>query len=189
MGRLAAMWPLVVYVVLVLALFVRFEDPERRRRPMHVEATAEDVRWVRRQHRVFYALLFAAPLEWWWRGRPAAAMQLVGVALFLAGVIGYRVAGGALGDQLSPLIAPRPPERLVDSGPYRRLRHPMYLAELAMAVGAPLTLGSCATLVLSAAFTAIIVRRIGLEERLLRERVPGYTAYAARTYRLIPYVY
>jgi protein-S-isoprenylcysteine O-methyltransferase Ste14 len=189
MRPLAAMWPLLLYVVLLLALFVRFEDPERRRRPMHLEATSEDVVWVRRQHRVFYALLLAAPLEWWWRGRPAASTQLAGVALFLAGVVGYRVAGGALGDQLSPLIAPRVPEQLVDHGPYRRLRHPMYLAELAMALGAPLALGARATLILAAAFASIIVRRIGLEERLLRERVPGYTAYAARTYRLIPYVY
>jgi protein-S-isoprenylcysteine O-methyltransferase Ste14 len=189
MSRLAGMWPLLAYVVLVLALFVRFEDPERRRPAMHLEATAEDVRWVRRQHRVFYALLLAAPFEWWWRGRPAVSSQLAGVALFLTGVVGYRLAGGALGDQLSPLIAPRLPERLIDSGPYRRLRHPMYLAELGMALGAPLTLGAWASLIVTAAFTAIIVRRIALEERVLRERVPGYAAYAARTYRLIPYVY
>lgn len=183
------MWPLLLYIGLVLALFVRFQDPERARRPMHLEATPDDVRWVRRQHRVFYALLLAAPLEWWWRGRPATAGQLAGAALFLAGVVGYRAAGGALGDQLSPLIAPRAPELLVDHGPYRRLRHPMYLAELGMALGAPLTLAARTTLTLTAAFTLIIVRRIDLEERVLRERVPGYTAYAARTYRLIPYVY
>jgi protein-S-isoprenylcysteine O-methyltransferase Ste14 len=183
------MWPLAVYLGLVLALFVRIGDPGRRPRAAHLVASAGDVRVVRRQHRVFYALLLAAPVEWWWRGRPAEWIQLLGAALFLAGVVGYRAAGGALGAQLSPLVAPSEPARLVDRGMYARLRHPMYLAELAMAAGAAGTLAARVSAVLALAFAAIVVRRIALEERLLRARLPEYAAYAARTYRMIPYVY
>lgn len=183
------MWPLVAYAGLVCALFVRFGDAGRPRRHPHLVASAADLRLVRRQHRVFYTLLLAAPLEWWWRGRPAGAGQLVGVALFLAGVVGYRVAGGALGEQLSPLVAPAEPARLVVHGPYGLLRHPMYTAELAMAGGAPWTLAACWSAVLAAAFAALLLRRISVEERALRGRLPEYDGYAGRTYRLIPYVY
>jgi len=94
---------------------VRFDYPARGRYDATgLVASVTDVRLVRAQHRIFYALLLAAPVEWWWRGRPAAWGQLVGVAIFLAGVVAYRIAGAALGEQLSPLVAPREPARLVD---------------------------------------------------------------------------
>jgi len=183
------MWPLAAYVALVLALFVRFDDPARPRHHGPLVASVHDLRVVRRQHRVFYALLVAAPIEWWWRGRPAAAHQLLGALLFLGGVVGYRVAGGTLGAQLSPLIAPREPARLVAHGLYGRVRHPMYAAELAMAAGAPWMLAALFSAGLAAVFAAVVLRRMRLEERALRERLPEYVAYAGRTSRIIPYVY
>ncbi len=173
----------------MLALFVRFDDPAQARRHGELVASLDDLRIVRRQHRVFYALLVAAPLEWWWRGGPAAAHQLVGALLFLAGVVGYRVAGGTLGEHLSPLVAPREPARLVAHGVYGRVRHPMYGAELAMAVGAPWTLGAVVSAALTLAFAGVLARRMSIEERALRERLPEYAAYAARTSRIIPHVY
>lgn len=148
-----------------------------------------DVRLVRWQHRLFYALLIAVPLEWLVRGRPVGWWQFAGGVVLLAGVVGYRVAGGALGQQLSPLVAPREPARLVAEGLYGRLRHPMYLAELAMAVGAPWLLAARGSGVLAVAFALVVLRRIAIEEHALRLRLPEYAAYAARTYRLIPYVY
>ncbi len=95
-----------------------------------------------------------APCEWWLGGRPAGVGQLLGAGLACAGVVGYRRAGRMLGDHLSPLIAPAEPATLVERGPYRRVRHPMYLAELAMAFGVPLLLGARWTLVVSAALRA-----------------------------------
>jgi protein-S-isoprenylcysteine O-methyltransferase Ste14 len=177
-------------VGLAFALFVRVTDAPPARRPLDLDATTPaHLRLVRRQHRLFYALLVAAPVEWLARGRPADWLQLAGAALFLAGVVGYRRAGWALGERLSPLVAPREPAALVDRGPYRRVRHPMYLAELAMALGAPLTLAAILSLVVTLAFTAVVLRRIAVEERVLAERVPGYRAYVRRTSRLVPHVY
>jgi protein-S-isoprenylcysteine O-methyltransferase Ste14 len=144
---------------------------------------------VRRHHVAFYALVLAAPLEWWLRGRAAAWPQLVGAGVMFAGVIGYRRAGRALGDQLSPLVAPAEPAVLIAGGPYRVLRHPMYLAELAIAFGAPLLLAAWWTLWLAAVFAVLVLRRIAIEERVLAARFPEYAAYQARTSRLVPYVY
>jgi protein-S-isoprenylcysteine O-methyltransferase Ste14 len=178
-----------VYLGLLVGLFVRFGDPEHARHEGSLVASEGDVRLVRWQHRLFYALLAAAPLEWLVGGRPSGWSQVGGGLVFLAGVAGYRVAGGALGAQLSPLVAPREPARLVTEGLYGRLRHPMYLAELTIAAGAPWLLAAKASAVLAVAFAAVVLRRIAIEEQALRRRLPEYATYAARTYRLIPYVY
>lgn len=173
----------------VAALFVRFVDPAATRAPRQLVASDADLAIVRRHHAVFYGLLGAAPVEWLLRGRPAGAAQLLGALLLLGGILVYRRAGRALGDQLGPLIAPAEPAVLVERGPYGRLRHPMYLAELAMAFGAPALLAARWTMVLSLLFTVLVIRRIAVEERALVERLPAYQMYAARTARLIPYVY
>jgi protein-S-isoprenylcysteine O-methyltransferase Ste14 len=178
-----------MYVAGLLALFVRFVEPDAARAPRHLVANAADLAMVRRHHAAFYALLLAAPLEWWLRGRPSALAQIAGAGLTFAGIFGYRSAGRGLGDQLSPLVAPCEPAALVERGPYRRIRHPMYLAELAIAFGVPILLGAEATLAVSALFTVLVLHRIEVEERLLTARLPGYPAYAARTSRLIPHVY
>ena len=187
--RLTGWWPLAVYGALLFALFVRFVDPAITRRPLQLRATPAELRLVRIHHRLFYAILIAAPIEWALRGRPAGCPQLLAAALFLAGVIGYRRAGAALGEQLSPLLAPREPAALVERGPYRHVRHPMYGAQLAMALGAPLTLGAVATSALALGLALVLRRRMAIEERLLGERLPAYDAYVRRTSRLVPRVY
>jgi len=78
---------------------------------------------------------------------------------------------------------------VVTDGPYRRVRHPMYRAEVAMAVGAPLILGATATLFLSAVFAGLVLYRIRLEEDALARRADAYRPYAERTNRLFPHVY
>ena len=154
-----------------------------------MEGSERELRIVRFHHRLFYAILLAASVEWVVRGRPGSWVQFAAAGLFLGGIVGYRRAGGALGMQLSPLLAPREPAAMVEDGPYRGLRHPMYLAQLAMAVGAALSMGARVTLVLVLALAVVLVHRIRVEESLLMERLPAYRAYAKRTYRLIPYVY
>ena len=173
----------------LLALFVRFVDPEATRAPRHLVASAADLAMVRRHHVLFYALLVLSPCEWWVGGRPAGVGQLLGMGLACAGVVGYRRAGRMLGEHLTPVIAPAEPATLVERGPYRRVRHPMYLAELAMAFGVPLLLGARWTLVVSVLFALAVVQRIRVEEQALAARLPAYPEYATRTFRLIPHVY
>jgi protein-S-isoprenylcysteine O-methyltransferase Ste14 len=183
------MWVFALYVALLLALFVRVRTEPVDHSPLVPPPTPAHLALVRWQHRIFYALLVAAPIEWWLRGRPAGWLGITGAVLFGLGIVAYRKAGGALGAQLSPLIAPREPARLIEMGLYRRLRHPMFLAEIAMACGAALTLEARISALLAIVFAAVVLRRIAVEEHALATRFPEYRAYAARTYRLIPYVY
>lgn len=138
---------------------------------------------------MFYALLLAAPVEWLLAGPTPGWRVLLGGSLLGAGVWGYRTMARTLGPHLGPLVAPTEPAGLVEHGWYRHVRHPMYLGEIAMAVGAAVMLGRWLSGVLAVVFTALVVHRIGKEEAALRERLPAYADYARRTARLIPHVY
>jgi protein-S-isoprenylcysteine O-methyltransferase Ste14 len=75
---------------------------------------------------------------------------------------------------------------LVTRGPYRLVRHPVYLAELGVCAG--LVVGAPTTWNLSAAAVLLAAQlvRMRLEERALEREFPEYAAYAARTPRLLP---
>jgi len=76
--------------------------------------------------------------------------------------------------------------RLVTSGPYRLVRHPLYLAEEVAMVGAVVEFLSIYAVALLAAQIAFQLARTHYEERVLREAFPEYEAYRAQTCRLIP---
>ena len=78
-------------------------------------------------------------------------------------------------------------QRVVETGPYGWVRHPMYSGALCQAVFAPLALGSYwAEVVVAPAIAAVVVRLLA-EERLLGQELPGYAAYMKKTrFRLVP---
>jgi protein-S-isoprenylcysteine O-methyltransferase Ste14 len=77
--------------------------------------------------------------------------------------------------------------RVVSSGPYAWVRHPMYSGTVLFFVGAPLLLGSWWGAAMSPLFALLFAVRAGIEERALVAGLPGYADYAARVrYRLVP---
>jgi protein-S-isoprenylcysteine O-methyltransferase Ste14 len=81
-------------------------------------------------------------------------------------------------------------QRVIDSGPYRVVRHPMYSAVMPLLVGMSLWLGSFAGAIVSIVPTVLIGIRAVLEEKFLRRELPGYAEYITRTrFRMIPYVW
>lgn len=79
---------------------------------------------------------------------------------------------------------------VVSSGPYRFVRHPMYVGAILMYLATPLLLGSLWALALSVLICGLFVVRTALEDRTLRRELPGYEAFSARTrYRLVPGVW
>jgi protein-S-isoprenylcysteine O-methyltransferase Ste14 len=77
--------------------------------------------------------------------------------------------------------------RVVDSGPYAWVRHPMYSGAIVFFVGAALLLGSWWGVAMSLLFVVLFAIRAGIEERTLTAGLPDYADYAARVrYRLLP---
>jgi protein-S-isoprenylcysteine O-methyltransferase Ste14 len=145
--------------------------------------------WVALQALLMLAVLglgfagpgWSGPARWWLKG--AAAL------LVLAGMLVVVSASRALGSGLTPF--PRPPQsgRLVESGPYTVVRHPIYSGGILFFVGISLALSWWA-LVGTTFLAAFWALKASVEERLLAERYPAYADYRKRTrYRLIPYVY
>jgi protein-S-isoprenylcysteine O-methyltransferase Ste14 len=77
--------------------------------------------------------------------------------------------------------------RVISSGPYALVRHPMYGGTMLFFVGAPLLLGSSWGVAMSPLFAMLFAFRIAIEERALLAGLPGYADYTARVrYRLVP---
>jgi protein-S-isoprenylcysteine O-methyltransferase Ste14 len=80
--------------------------------------------------------------------------------------------------------------RVVSTGPYAYVRHPMYLGLALFILSSPLLLGSWCGLALAPVLIAVVAVRAVLEERMLAEKLAGYAEYAARVrYRLIPLIW
>jgi protein-S-isoprenylcysteine O-methyltransferase Ste14 len=81
-------------------------------------------------------------------------------------------------------------QQVVSTGPYRYVRHPMYATAIIFVIGTSLLLGSWYGLFCGVPLIGLIAWRAVLEERTLREELPGYNDYIARVrYRLIPHVW
>ena len=81
-------------------------------------------------------------------------------------------------------------QKVISTGPYAYVRHPMYAATLWLFVGVPLALGSWWTIVLIVPFLPILLWRLLDEERILRRDLPGYIEYTQKVrYRLVPYIW
>jgi protein-S-isoprenylcysteine O-methyltransferase Ste14 len=80
--------------------------------------------------------------------------------------------------------------RLIDTGPYAIVRHPMYASALFYIIGAPLLLGSWIGLAVVPLMLIGMAPRAVREENLLRQELPGYADYMNRVrWRLIPHVW
>jgi len=79
--------------------------------------------------------------------------------------------------------------RLVTRGPYRYVRHPLYLVSVIASIGAMMQFEQPWAFLLVAAADALQIARLHYEERVLGDAFPEYAEYAARTWRILPGVY
>jgi len=80
--------------------------------------------------------------------------------------------------------------KVITTGPYKYVRHPMYSGMIILYLSFPLSLGSFYALILSLAFIFLIILRTYLEDKTLQKELSGYHEYAKRVrYRLVPGVW
>ena len=113
----------------------------------------------------------------------------VGTAIFL---LSYALFGEVLRDNryLSRVIEVRKDQKVVDSGLYGIVRHPMYFATLFLFLSMPLVLNSLPSFIVMLSYIPIIVKRIRNEEEVLEKELTGYKEYKQKVrYRLVPFIY
>jgi protein-S-isoprenylcysteine O-methyltransferase Ste14 len=90
----------------------------------------------------------------------------------------------------SATIELAPDQKVISTGPYALVRHPMYASAFFMLLGAPIALGSWWGLLAVAAMLPALIWRLIDEEKFLAANLPGYMTYKATVrYRLIPHVW
>ena len=169
-------------------------DPALLERRMHAGPTAE----ARPAQKVimlgtslgFIALLAVPALDhrFGWSAVPRAVV-LVGNALV---ALGFYLISRVYRENTftSATIQVVEGQRVVSTGPYARVRHPMYASAFLYLLGTPLALGSYWGLVPLVALTPFLIWRLLDEERFLARDLPGYAEYQRRVrYRLVPFVW
>ena len=133
-------------------------------------------------------LLAGLDCRFQWLPMPRWA-SLAAAVVFLAG---YGLYGEVMRENayLSRTVEVQEGQRVVDTGLYGVVRHPMYLATLLMFLSIPIVLGSLIALPVFLLYLPLVVRRIRNEEAVLENGLPGYREYKKRVrYRLVPHIW
>ena len=113
----------------------------------------------------------------------------VATAVFL---LGYILYAEVLRENayLSRTVEVQENQKVIDTGLYGTVRHPMYMSTFLLFLSMPLVLGSVISFVIMLVYIPIIAKRISNEEQVLEEGLAGYSDYKKKVkYKVIPYVW
>jgi protein-S-isoprenylcysteine O-methyltransferase Ste14 len=177
-----------IFIVGVV-MFVRSPELLEKRLRAKERASEQSI-VVRLSGLLFIAAFVIAGFNWryGWCVLPEWAVWSA-VVLFVAG---YMLYAEVLRENayLSRTIDVQAGQKVVDTGLYGVVRHPMYTATILIFLSMPLVLASPLSFALMLIYIPLIIKRIKHEERLLERELEGYGDYMQRVrYRLIPYIY
>ena len=175
--------------MLVLGLGLYWKAPELLKKRLNTKETDKGQQLVVAASCVLFVVSFAAAgldfrFGWTsvprWLVRTAAILQLASYGLY-AEVLRENA-------YLSRTVEVQENQKVIDTGLYGIVRHPMYTATIAMCLSIPLVLGSWVCFVFMLIYPFLIIRRISGEEAILEAGLPGYAEYKTRVrWRLIPF--
>jgi len=180
-----------------MVLWLHYNDPallaERMRKPGSGGESRSDMLLLFAVKVCFLAslVLSALNVRFAWTPRLPLWSELCGGILLLGGSFFMlrAFADNTYASQLIRIQGERG-QRVIDTGVYGFVRHPMYLGGSLMFVGGPLLLGSVCGLLAGLAALGFLILRISGEEKLLARDLAGYRAYCEKVrYRLLPHVW
>ena len=179
----------VPILLLGIVLFVKAPDLLRKRlRAKEKEQTQKGV--IALSALLFLAGFIVAGLDrrFGWSRIPAWAVTVASAIL----LISYALYAEVMRENvyLSRTVEIQKGQRVIDSGLYGMIRHPMYAATVWLFLSIPIVLGSWWSLLAFSPYVFVIVVRILNEEKVLTEGLDGYADYTRRVkYRLIPFIW
>jgi protein-S-isoprenylcysteine O-methyltransferase Ste14 len=184
-------WSISTTAALATALHFLRQDPALMRRRLEVGARAEPLesqQVIQAVGGALYAAIFiVAGIEHHVRGSPIPApIVLIADAIVAAGLALTFVVFRA-NTFTASTVTVEPGQRVIATGPYAIVRHPMYAASVLWFLATPFALGSPWALVPAVLMALAVAVRLVDEEHYLRASLPGYDGYCeAVRWRLIP---
>ena len=175
----------------IAGVVLMFRNPELLRKRLEAKEEEKEQKWVvALSGLLFIAMFVVAGLNrrylWWML--PDCAVYSAAV-LFL---VGYLLYAEVLRENvwLSRTIEVQEHQKVVDTGLYGIVRHPMYAATLILFLTMPLVLASPWAFVIMLFYIPVIDKRIRNEEMVLEEGLEGYKEYKKRVrYKVVPFVW
>lgn len=182
----------ILFVPMFLAgIAMLYKNPELLKKRLHAKETEKEQGTViKLSGLMFLAGFLTAGLgfRFGWYMLPKGVVFAAAAVFLLA----YALYAEVLRENtyLSRTVEVQEGQKVIDTGLYAIVRHPMYSATLLLFLSMPLVLGSLYAFPIFLAYPFLIVKRIKNEEALLEKELKGYREYRQKVkYRLIPFVW
>lgn len=175
----------------IMGVVLLVKEPELLRKRLNAkEKDAKQGGVVKASGQLFIVAFVLSGLGWrfGWYMLPRWVVAIA-VVLFL---LAYLMYAEVLRENsyLSRTIEVTEEQKVIDTGLYAIVRHPMYSATIVLFITMPMILGSPIATAIMLLYIPLIVRRIHLEEKLLERELKGYSDYKHKVrYRLFPYIW
>ena len=177
--------------ITIVGIVMMVKNPELLKKRLDAKEKQKDQSLVvKLSGLMFLAVFIVAGLgyRFGWYVLPKG-VAIAGAVVFLAGYILYAEVLRE-NTYLSRTVQVQENQKVIDTGLYGIVRHPMYSATLLLFLAMPLILGSVFSFIISLAYPFIIAKRIKGEEELLEKELKGYKEYKQKVrYRMIPFVW
>ena len=177
--------------MLFLGVMMLFKSPKLLEKRLNAKEKVNEQKWVVALSGIMFVAAFVVAglnFRFSWHSLPDYVIW-IGVVFFL---LSYLIYAEVMRENafLSRTIEIQENQKVIDTGLYGIVRHPMYSATLIMFLSIPLILGSVISFAIMLAYIPIIAVRMNSEEQVLEEGLRGYKEYKQRVrYKVIPFVW
>ncbi len=182
----------ILFIPMLAAGFVLMaKNPELLKKRLNMQEKESEQIWVVALSGIQFVLCFVTAgldCRFGWSHFPIWTTATA-VVLFLAA---YALYGEVLRENtyLSRTVEVQENQKVIDTGLYGIVRHPMYFAVILLFWSMPLVLGSWFAFLIMLPYPLLLVKRIRNEERVLTEGLEGYAEYRRRVkYRILPFIW
>lgn len=182
---------LIFIPMFVAGIIMMIKSPELLKKRLNVKETEKEQKKVILLSAIMFILGFiSAGLSYKFQFLILPKSVSIIASVFF--ILGYILYAEVIRENpyLSRVIEVQENQKVIDTGLYKLVRHPMYLATLFLFLSIPLILGSLISFVIFLTYPFIIAKRIKNEEVFLEKELEGYAEYKKKVkYKVIPFVW
>ena len=177
--------------MLIAGIILMIKNPELLRKRLNAKEKESEQKWVL----LFSGLMFVVGFmiaglnyRYQWTEMPKIVVIISSILLIIAYILYAEVLRE--NTYLSRTIEVQDNQKVIDTGLYGIIRHPMYATTILLFLSMPLILGSIHSFIIFLIYPVIIGKRISNEEKVLEKDLKGYTEYKKKVkYKVIPFVW